>query len=92
MTAYLQVHKLMGIVEETVERPVEAKTQEVWDTNDALAKFAILTAIDVGQHEYVSSAKTSATMWSNLLTVATVLASTGNPHLNSAVRPATFPP
>jgi len=69
MAAYLQVHKLMGIVEGTVERPVEAKPQEIWDTNDALAKLAILTTIDVGQHEYVSSAKTSATMWSNLLTV-----------------------
>jgi len=69
MAAYLQVHKLMGIVEGTVERPVEVKPQEVWDTNDALAKLAILTAIDVGQHEYVSSAKTSATLWSNLLAV-----------------------
>lgn len=69
MAAYLSVHKLMVIVDGTVQRPEEQKAKEQWDVNDALAKLAILTAIDAGQHEYVCSAKTSAVMWTNLLAV-----------------------
>lgn len=62
MAAYLQIYKLMAIVDGTTQRPAEAKAQEIWDTNDALAKLAILTVIDAGQREYVCSAKTSAMM------------------------------
>lgn len=54
MMAYLQVYKILAIVEGTERRPA--------DVNYAMAKLAILTAIDAGQREYVCSAKTSATM------------------------------
>lgn len=53
MMAYLQVHRIMAVVDGTSKRPVEEKARETWDTNDALAKLAILTAIDAGQREYV---------------------------------------
>lgn len=59
----------MAIADGTSARPADEKARETWDTNDALTKLAILTAIDAGQHEYACSAKTAATMWSNLLAV-----------------------
>lgn len=71
MSAYLTVIKVMDVVDGKRGKPGDndAANLSRWVTDDATGKLAILTAIDASQLDFVSSAKSAAVMWRNLLAV-----------------------
>lgn len=64
--SYLAVHELLGVVDGTTKRPLEANAQSEWDKLDRKARLIIGSALETNVVRQIMNLKTANEMWVRL--------------------------